>query len=182
MCGSQGLYDQTLQDGCNVNLLTNGVVKKIFDTNTTVVTTSSGGNVKLVSLYPRSTVILSDADIIGMGFADRAAFLAFWNAVKCGCCAGSVPPNPIVPQLVTVTFPDAIDNGQTLVQTGVATGVVLGGNYTVIPVTDLAPLYAGGLIVSFDIVTNGLLTVIVKNLGDDDDVVIPTLSFNIYSL
>jgi len=84
--------------------------------------------------------------------------------------------------LVAVTFPDNIDNGQTLVQTGVATGVVLGGNYTVIPVTDLAPLYAGGLIVSFDIVTNGLLTVTVKNLGDDDDVVIPTLSFNIYSL
>lgn len=180
MCGSQGLYDQALQDGCNVTLLTGGVVKKVFDTNTTVVTESSSGNVKLISMYPKSTVILSDDDILGMGFASRAAFFTFWNGVKCGCCSGVIPPDP--PQLVTVAFPDTIDNGQTLVQTGVATGVVLGGNYTVIPVTDLAPLYAGGLIVSFDIVTNGLLTVTVKNLGDDDAVVIPTLSFNIYSL
>ena len=181
MCGSQGIYDQILQDGCSIQLLTNGVVKKIFDTITTTVTESTAGNLKLISSYPDQIVILSDTDLLGMGYASRAAFMTFYNGVRSSCSGGG-PVTPITPQLVAVTFPDNIDNGQTLVQTGVATGVVLGGNYTVIPVTDLAPLYAGGLIVSFDIVTNGLLTVTVKNLGDDDDVVIPTLSFNIYSL
>ena len=181
MCGSNQLYTSAQQNGCFLELLIGGVVSKSLDTKTTIVTTSTAGNIKLISAYPSATVLISDADAQAMGYADKEAFLVFYNAIAASCSGGSTPP-PTPPQLVTVTFTDNIDNGQTLVQTGVATGIVLGGKYTVIPVTDLAPLYAAGLIVSFDIVTNGLLTVTVKNLGDDDAVVIPPLSFNIYSL
>lgn len=177
MCGSSGIYDSINLNGCNVELLTNGVVKKTFNVIQTTVTQSSAGNIKLISSYPSQIVILSDNDLLGLGFADRAAFNSFWANAFASCLGGATP----LPESVTVTFTGNIDNGQTLVQTGSA-NVVLGGNYTVIPTTDLAPLYAQGLIVSWDIVSNGLLTVIVKNLGDDDGVTIPPISFNIYSL
>ena len=75
MCGSQGIYDQILQDGCSIQLLTNGVVKKIFDTITTTVTESTAGNLKLISSYPDQIVILSDTALLGMWYASRSAFI-----------------------------------------------------------------------------------------------------------
>jgi hypothetical protein len=179
MCGSNQLYTSAQQNGCFLELLIGGVVSKSFDTKTTIVTTSTAGNIKLISHYPSSIVLLSDDDVQAMGYADKAAFLAFYDSIEASC-SGNTPPPP--PTVLNVSVVGTMDNGQVLTVNAAAPSLTLGGNHNVVANTDLSVLEADGIFVTWSVITNGFLTVRIENQSGNDAVTVPPISFNIYSL
>jgi hypothetical protein len=177
MCGSSGIYDSINLNGCNVELLTNGVVKKTFNVIQTTVTQSSAGNIKLISSYPSQIVILSDNDLLGLGFANQAAFLTYWsNAMS--SCMGSGTPNPTVP--IVLNIPQTVlPNAHSEVYTFNVPGVILGGNIVFSPATNINIPVFNTVDIEIWVTDTDTVTVTITN-DAGDDITVPPFNYHVF--
>jgi hypothetical protein len=141
-----------------------------------VIGRSNAGNLKLTQ--GETSVLLSPADLLAMGFADEASFLTFINDAKVDCCADNGAITPPILRTVTVPMP-IFNNAESHIEDFAVPGILHGGNNNIVLATDLT-LYPE-FIVDWKIRSNGFIHIEVVYEGGNDNVTLPDLLFNIYT-